>query len=415
MKNKIAGLGIPIFFLLPWLGFVLSLFNIKSKNSAVVYVAFAMIFGYAISFTNTSADSYRYAEAFERFDNTLNYNTIIQLYRNGELRDIYRLLLFYFTSIFTNNPKVMYAFAGFVYAIFSYLNLQIFLNEAKNKTDKYVLILTLIFYTYISLSNINGFRFWTGGMVFFYATYNFIIKKQNKWSLAIIATPFIHYGFILIVPIIIVYRFIHPLVYNKFSVSKLLFYAFLLSFGASWFLNVNSISLGFISKLGLVSGVLSNRIEFLNSEDVANIVENRVENSIFLTVRSYFDYGIKIYILILIIFIKRTLKYLNTSKLEYNNLLAFVLFFYTFAFLATSFPSGVRFLNIAHLLFCILLVKIYSNFQIKNYKRLIIWALPVFSFNIVFVNIFLPIMILTPTFWYGNIFWIIIEGLNFKV
>ena len=299
MKNKIAGLGIPIFFLLPWLGFVLSLFNIKSKNSAVVYVAFAMIFGYAISFTNTSADSYRYAEAFERFDNTLNYNTIIQLYRNGELRDIYRLLLFYFTSIFTNNPKVMYAFAGFVYAIFSYLNLQIFLSEAKTKTDKYVLILALIFYTYISLSNINGFRFWTGGMVFFYAAYNFIVKKQNKWSLAILIIPFIHYGFILIVPLILIYRFIHPILYNAKSVSTLLFYVFIISFGISWVLDVNSINLSFLSQSGIISGVLGNRIEFLNSEDVANIVESRIENSTFLTVRSYFDYGIKIYILIL--------------------------------------------------------------------------------------------------------------------
>ena len=415
MKNKIAGLGIPIFFLLPWLGFVLSLFNIKSKNSAVVYVAFAMIFGYAISFTNTSADSYRYAEAFERFDNTLNYNTIIQLYRNGELRDIYRLLLFYFTSIFTNNPKVMYAFAGFVYAIFSYLNLQIFLSEAKTKTDKYVLILALIFYTYISLSNINGFRFWTGGMVFFYAAYNFIVKKQNKWSLAILIIPFIHYGFILIVPLILIYRFIHPILYNAKSVSTLLFYVFIISFGISWVLDVNSINLSFLSQSGIISGVLGNRIEFLNSEDVANIVESRIENSTFLTVRSYFDYGIKIYILILILFIKKLLKKIDDNKLEYNNILAFVLFFYSFAFLATSFPSGVRFLNIAHLFFCLLLIKIYTIYQTKKYQSLILWALPVFSFNIIFTNIFLPVMILTPNFWYGNFFWIIIEGINFTL
>src|SRR5690606_40147437 len=181
MNKKIAGLGIPLFFILPWLGFLLSLFDLKSKRSAFVYIAFAMLFGYAISVSNSSADSYRYAQAFAHFDNTLDYDRIVQLYRMGELRDMYRLLLFYFTSIFTNNPKVMYAFAGLVYGIFSYLSLRIFIKEYQGKWDRYVLVLALIFFTYISLSNINGFRFWTGALVLFYAVYNFIIERKNKW------------------------------------------------------------------------------------------------------------------------------------------------------------------------------------------------------------------------------------------
>src|SRR5690606_9153481 len=102
MFKKISRISVPLFFIWPLGGFITSLFNIRSKTSALVYIGFAMIFGYAISFSNVSADSFRYAQAFGRFDNTLTYNKIVEMYQSGELRDMYRVLLFYFTSIFTN-------------------------------------------------------------------------------------------------------------------------------------------------------------------------------------------------------------------------------------------------------------------------------------------------------------------------
>lgn len=415
MNKKIAGLGVPLFFILPWIGFLLSLFDIKSKKSAFIYVAFAMLFGYAISFTNDSADSYRYAEAFSKFDNTLDYSTIVQMYQNGELRDLYRLLLFYFTAIFTNNPKVMYAFAGLVYGIFSYLNLRIFIDEYQGKWNKYVLILALVFFTYISLSNINGFRFWTGALILFYAVYNFIIERKNKWFIGILITPLFHYGFILIIPLLILYRFIHPMLYNSKGVKPLLYYVFILSFIASWVLGTNSINLGFLADVDTLSGAVGNRVQYLNSDSTTNLIEKRVENSLFLSVRRYFDYGIRIYVFIAMLFLYKLIKKMKGDKTTYTNIFAFVLFFYSFVFIAISFPSGVRFLNIAHLFFIVLLVKFYTIYDKRDFQQLILVALPVFSFNILFINGMLPVMILTPTFWYGNFFWIVIEGMNFYI
>jgi hypothetical protein len=413
MNKKNAGLGFPVFFLVPWLGFVLSLQNLRSKTSAFVYIAFAMLFGYAISFADSSADSYRYAQSFARFDNTLDYNILVYMYRTGELRDLYRVLLFYFTSIFSTNPKVMYAFAGLVYGVFSYLSFTIFVKERGEKWDQFVVILALVFYTYISLANINGFRFWTGAMLFFYATYNFIILKRSIWVLGILATPLFHYGFMLAMPLMILYRFIHPLLYNDKSVSKNLYYFFIIAFMASWVLGTNSINLGFLSQVSSLSGEVGNRMEYVNSEDITNLVDNRRENSLFLGVQQYFLDGIKIYVFIVVLFLHKQIKKMAGNKKVLTNLLAFVLFFYTFAFIANSFPSGGRFMNIAHLFFIILLVKFYSSYQTKNIKIVISWALPVFSFNIAFTNFMLPLLILSPTFWYGNLFWIIIEGLDF--
>ena len=141
MYKRLAGLGFPLFILLPWTGFLFSLFDFKSKKSAFIYIAFSMLYGYSISFSETGADSYRYALAFANFDNSLDYNRIIILYQLGELRDLYRLILFYIVSIFTNNPKIMYALAGGIYGLFSYLNLRILINRKKQTGDAYTFLL----------------------------------------------------------------------------------------------------------------------------------------------------------------------------------------------------------------------------------------------------------------------------------
>lgn len=415
MQKKLAGLAPPLLLIFPIAGFLTSLYNVRSKTSAIVYVAFAMLFGYAIAFTNSSADSFRYAEAFIRFDSTMDYDTILELYQKGELRDMYRLLLFYFTSLFSNNPKVMYAFAGLVYGVFSYLSLRVFVKERGVGLDFYVFALTLVFFTYISISNVNGFRFWTGGVILFYSVYQFIIQKKTKWIVGILITPFIHYGFVLIVPVFILYKLIERLLYNKARVLPILFYTFVLAYIASWVLGTNSIDLSFLSKTDALSGAVGDRLDYVNSSDVASLVESRRESSLFLGVQKYFDYGIKIYVFIALVFIKKKLNRMTGNKTAFNKLLAFVLFFYAVAFIATTIPSGGRFLNIAHLFFMLLLGKFYAVYKEADIKRLILWALPVYSFNILFINLALPFLILTPSFWFSNVFWIIIEGLDFSL
>lgn len=416
MNKKIAGLGIPLFFILPVAGFLASLFDIKSKTSAFVYVAFAMICGYAISFTDTSADSYRYAEAFARFDNTLDYNTIVKMYRDGELRDMYRLLLFYFTSIFSNNPKVLYAFAGLVYGVFSYLNLRVFVKEQGSRWDKYMFVLALGFFTICSLvGGVNGFRFNTGAMVFFYAVYNCIILKKTRWIIGIAVTPLFHYGFMLIAPVLILYRFVHPMLYNSKRVNPVLLYMFIIAFVLSWILGTNSINLGFLTQADVLPSAVGNRMDYINSEDTANLVANRADNSLFLSVQKYFNYGIKIYVFMAVLFLNKLIKKMKGDKTAYTNLFAFVLFFYAFAFIASSVPSGGRFLSIAHLFLFVLLVKVYVIYKKKTYQKIILLSLPVFAFSIAFTNFMLPFLILTPTFWYGNFFWIVIEGMNFYI
>lgn len=414
-RKKIAFLGFPFFFILPWLGFIFSLFDIKAKSSGVVYIATAAIFCFAFSFTDQSADSYRYALSFQEFDTNLTYEKLVILYQNGELRDLYRFLLYYLASLFSQNPKVMFAFAGMFYGYFSYQNMKILNMEFKGKLDKFTIIISLCFFVYCSFSNVNGLRFTTGAMVMFFSTYNLIIRNKLIYIIGVFALPLFHYGFVLLVPIIIGYLMINKFMYSNKGINKLLLTAFIIAFVLSWVLGTNSINLGFLANSGFMSGEIGNRIEFLNSDQIANMVELRTNNSLFLSVEKYFNYAIKLFVFGTILFLNKNLKYLPYNKESYTKLLAFVIFFYAFAYVALSFPSGERFMYIAHLFLFVYIAKLYSNYKSRTLKNIILLAIPVYSFNIAFIVFFLPIMILSPTFWYGNFFWILGEGIGFKL
>lgn len=413
MKNKLAILTIPIFFIIPWVGYLFSLAKPKAISAALVYIAFAAFFGYAISFNNSSADSYRYAIAFIAFNKDLNLSDIIQAYTSGALKDIYTTSLFYLTSNISNNPKVLFAVAGTVYGIFSYLNLRIYVIERGNKTDIYTLTLTLLFITFCSISNINGFKFWTGAMIAFYSTYHLIFTKNKFKALWLITTPLIHYSFILFIPVILALSLIVSLTKFNFKNTSLFLYIFIFSFIISWYLDTNSFDLSFLSQSSIVPGGAVDRISYVNSEEVGSVVDERVGNSTFLTVNTYFENAIRVYIFILVLYLTRLLDKLPGVYSYVYPMYIFVLMYYSFSFIAMSFPSGSRFLILAHMFLIILVSQFYKYAKNTMFKRLILLSIPVFSFKIIFLNIIIPILTLSPSFWYGGIIGVLLEEFTF--
>ena len=414
--SKKTILAAPLFLISPLISFLISLKDVRSKTNMFVYIAFSMFFGYAVSFTNTSADSYRYALAFKYLDTTLTLDSIRQLYLVGELRDVYRMFLFYFVKIFSINPKVMFAFAGLIYGFLSYKSLTIFIKNKGISYDKYTIILATIFFTFISISNINGFRFNTGALLLFLSLYQVFIENNNKWIFGILATSLFHYGFIPAIPVFIIFKLIHSRLYNSKKIKNILIYLFVISFAASFVLKTNFINLKFLTEVELIEGTeAAYRLNYINSEETSKLIESRSNNSIFLRTQKLFLLLIKTYIFFSCLKIIKILKKLKGDfKKKHLQLLSFVLLFLSFSFVIESFPSGGRFMNIAYLFYFIYLVRLYSILKTRLVKRIILFALPAFIFEILFTNIMLPILILSPTFWYGTFFGALIEGLTFQ-
>ena len=412
MKKKLSDWG-PVFLLIfPFLGFIIALTDIKSTKSKYIYILFSGIFGYSFSFADPSADSFRYAVTFHDFDNTLNINTIIQMYKNGELIDLYRVTLFYFVSLFSENPKVLFSIAGLIYGYLSYKAMLIFNieNQAANKKSAYFIILFLIFYSSISISNINGFKFNTGALLLFLSTYNIFLKNKKKWIIGLLITPLFHYSFIIVLPFFIFYLF-----YPKKTSINVIYTIFIISFFASWILKTNSINFNFLGIQDDSLGAIGSRMKYVSSEETAELVDKRKVNSIFLRVQDIFNNAIRIYSFIVIVQFKKIMDKKTTIDPDLNKYFSFVAFFYSFTSIGLSFPSGIRFMNIAHLFLMILTSKFLIEFHYKKIKNLILMALPLFIFNILFINFLIPILILDFSFWFKNIFWNLISGIDFNL
>ena len=415
MSKQISRISFPLFLIWPLGGFITSLFHVRSRSSAFFYVAFCMLFGYAISFQNDSADSYRYAQAFNEFTH-MSFSDIISVYKAGGFRDIYRMLLFSLLAPLTNNPKVMYAIAGLVFGIFSWKSLNIFVKERGGKWDFYMFMLTFIFFIHIGIPSINGFRFWTGAIVLFYASLQFIYYRKSTWIIGILAAPLFHYSFLLFIPFIIIYRFIAPLLITKKGINKVLIFSFVFIFALSFVAETNPINLGFITESDIMLGSVSDRIAYVNSDKVSEIVASRGETSSFVRVNTIFGVISKSYLFLFVIFLlKLRRKFPESDRQRINQQLAFVIFLLTVGYFASMFPSGARFLTISNKFLFFTAAQIYGLAPLKSFKKWILLSIPVYSFTIAFNYFLLPIMLLSPTFWYGNLFWILFEGIGFTM
>lgn len=411
MNKKIAKLALPLFIFWPFGSFLCALHNVKLKSSAIVIVLFSMVFGYCFSFTDSSADSYRIAFVFSVFDFS-SFDAIVELYKTGNSVDIYSLLVFGITKLFSNNPKVLYAFCGLVFGIFMYVSLLLFNKEKCKKNDIFIILLSIFFFSLNPLPNLNGFRFWTAAWLFFYSIINFCIYSNKRWIIGFLITPFIHFSFLFIMPVALAFIFLKKFIYTKTDITKGLFICFIFTFFISWFLDINVISLSFIADLDLLNDSISKKVEIYNSVEVTEQIRER-GLTLFHTVSRIFSYFLKIYIFIFLLKARKIIR--NKPDVISIKLLAFVYVFVSFGFIATIIPSGGRFQIIAYMLSLLLLLRVYVKSPSRKMQRLILWGIPVFSFNVLFGIGYIGYAVVSETVWYGNLLWIIYEGLGFEI
>ena len=410
--KRYAKLSLPLFIFWPFGAFVLSLFNLKSKSSALVFILFCTVFGYSFSFEFTSADSYRIALVFNNYSFS-SLGAVFEAYRAGFLTDLYINLMYGITKSNSNNPKVLYAYFGFVFGLFSYLSVRLLLKEKGKKNSLLWGVIVFIFFITNTITNVNGARFFTAAWVFFYSVMNLFFFGKKRWLLGVLITPLIHFSYLaVLIPIVLFYIF-KRFMYSNGETYRWVFIMFTASFFISMLLETNSFSIGFLTDSSLLSGSLTRKLSYYNSAELSETIENR-SGSLFLVVSKYFGYIKKIYYFILLLVIYRIIKKLELPPNNLNKLLAFTLFFLSFGYLISVFPSAGRFINIGFLFTLFLFARLYYLVPSRKLQRLALWSLPVHALNIFFHNAYLPTLLASSTLWYGNLFWIIWEGIGFE-
>ena len=413
MNNKIYKLCLPLFLLWPFGSFLLALRKINSKSSAIVIILFCAVFGYSFVFMETSADSYRMAWVFNNFSH-ISFSEIYQLYIQGDIPDIYKFVFYGITKTFSNNPKVLFSLFGLVFGVFWYLSLRIFSTELALQRDVFIVILFIAFFACNPINNVNGARFNTATWLFFYSTYCLVIHNQKKWILGLFCTPLLHFSFLFVAPLILFFYVFKNLFNSNSKFSSILYYTFIFTFLSSFVMDTNVIKLDFLSNAIPLQDSITNKISIYNSDEIGELYKNRTSTSFFLTLSKYFGYAMKIYFFTFIIFSKKLIEKIKYQDSKLNKLLVFILFFMSISYILSSIPSGGRFFIIGYIYCILLMLKLYRIYPINKIKKFIVWLLPVFSFQILFGIGYLSYALVSSTLWYGNLFWIIYEGIGFK-
>lgn len=409
MHRRKIDLELPLFLLWPFGSFLLALRSIPSRKSGFIYVLFTTLFGYAFSFSEKNADSYRVAMVFNKSHYTIE-NTFNK-YSLGLITDVYKSLMYSLTQLFSENPKVLFALFGFVFGFFSYISLRLILNIKWKQRDKYVAIIALVYFASNAIININGARFYTAAIIALCAIINLFYYNKKVWIFPLIVTVFIHFSYLFIIPFILLIYFLKSQLFNYNRTPKWIVMAFYVGFFLSFLADTNLLQFDFLS--GVLSRSVADKVEIYNSSEVSETYEKRGD-TLFHTVSRTFSTIAKIYLFIIVIHIKKRLKGGIILDKNLQMFFSFVLLFYSITFALSMIPSGGRFITISNQLFLFFFLQYYLIDLSKNIKRFIVGLLPVFSFLLLFQIVYLGIALTSSTLWYGNLLWIIYEGWDYN-
>jgi len=236
------------FLIWPFGAFLYALKYFRENRSKVIFILFAMLYGYTFMHR---ADSERVASEFLSVAN-LRGNEVVEYFeqKTSITIDVFLPLVNILVSRLSSSANFLYVVYAFIYFSFVIAStfLLIYLN-GENKLSWESGLLLLLFLFYIRYSAINGVRYWIACFIFIYSLIQVIYYDKSRLLLLALITPAIHFSFLFILPIIVVYYLLkkHLILCYILLIISLMMQTF--------------ISSGFIESLGIFNETRSARME----------------------------------------------------------------------------------------------------------------------------------------------------------
>lgn len=368
-KSSIGSLICYPFF--PFFAFINACRNLKSKWNGIVFILFFGLYGYAHTFTDIRADSYRKFLYYNSFSIN-SFSEVWEQYIQGDIKDIYEGFLFVCLKSWTDNPHIMMMVVGLVGGLFCWLALRRLMCD---NTEKYSwCIYILIFFAIMRFNPVNmgGIRNFTALSIFAYSAIRFLVDRNNKWLIGLLVCPLIHFSFIVYVAGVIFVKFVR-------IPKAALFWAVIAVCSASVFLNTDA-----------WSGVIGSATSYVSNESMSNRIEHYADDdteehfSASLTTRI-----IRIqnrvgafFVIAFLFYVKRNWKKLNVDQYT-EKLYRLLLFWLFFGYLFISFSVvGQRYLPFGMIMLYFFMVNLYVRNR-NSGVRSFIYSMPlVFIANI---------------------------------
>lgn len=397
-----------LFFIQPFLGFLVSLKYLNSRVGKFVFIAFSTLWGYAQSFTYTPADGYRIGAGFCQSP-VRGFSTILDVFAEGRAIDGYLLITNYFVHLFSDNVKVYFALLGFVYGALCYGVLSSLMKERTNAGCKSISHVLFLLFAIASFSNLSMPRFWTAAWL---AALIFLKVTQGykRWGWLSLLLPLIHFSFVPIAIILFLMTWL-----NKFLLlaPNTLFWAVCIMFFLSFAMPKTVIRQLIPEEMIDDSPKLASKLGYVSDSQTIEVYKEvsayREANGI---VTRAFQFLMKVgSFLMLLYFHRRRNVIRNDRKIwtTYTSVMAVAIVVY---FMSIIPSTGWRYVNVLWLMLFILLHRYYDVFRPKQFGKVLLslYAMNVYTISFIFYVAYRTVDLLL---FYAPLPIVIIHGIGF--
>lgn len=363
VTKKDGSLSGLLFILSPVIAVYLAFKNYKTSWAKNIIWLFVAFYGYTLVISNDRMDAASYSDKLiYQYNNPTSFSVLLESFYSSSSKqlDVIDPIITFIVSSFTPSYHVLFAIYGLVFGFFYSRNIWYLLSRIEDKIKFQALIYCIIFALVIGFYNINGFRFWTAGQVFFFGAFPFIFERKTNYLWVAIASILFHFSFV--VPLLFLLLYI--VLRNRIH----LFFAF---FIITFFINtVNLDSIRIVMENILPEMLFDKTQGYINEEYATTVTDGKSQSKLIVRV---FENLLKWIVTVFFIYIySKDLKALRAHPKIFS-LFSFSLLFLGFANLFSLIPSGGRFVVIGTL-FAIASIYFYLQIiDIKNKSRLVFY------------------------------------------
>ena len=362
-NEKSKGLKFILFLVSPLLSLIYSLNSLNTKSSRVVIFLFCLFFGLAFTVTDIrtegSPDGITYRSLFQDYHGIGKeaYQQTAQEYFtfSGGVKDFYADTMAYVVSRFTDNYHIFFMVIAMVFAFFQIKTLK-YLTGNKNFVAGVTCLLLVFLFTFVSIKNINGLRFWTAYWIACYCLFRLILDKKLIYLIPIATLPFFHASFVVVWILVALY-------YATGNFGRIWTFLLILS------LFFGNLSLSLLQEnASYLPEFLTRFVDYYASDEI--VARVNAAGSGFYLMDRIFPVFVNIYLNIMLLLINR-----ERSKIiepSTKRLLAFTVIVVSFANFVMPIPSlGKRFMVLSYPLIAYLWLDVFGTHRYKNYLYMI--------------------------------------------
>ena len=328
-----------LFILWPFLALITALWNYRQKEARKIVYIFLIYYGLTFFVGQTGMDSYEYVRRFHQ-NATLPFSDFFEivggLYSSDTSVDILEPFISFVVSRFTSDYRFLFAAYAALFGFFYLKSINLLYNRYQEKPGWNSWIFMVFFITLIPITTINAPRMWIAAWIFFYGAYHVILNRDARYFLLTFAACFMHWSFILVNIVLVIYFFVGNRNYIYFPIVLL---SFIFPNGLIPFFNWAS---------GNAGTALQLRYSGYSSEDYNLAVMGDLQQTRWFVNLS--NDLIFYFLIFCLIIIHLKFRELMNSKAE-KNLFGFLLLFLAFVNFGAPFPDFARF---SRLYFCCL-------------------------------------------------------------